>query len=179
MTDKIKIRGKVLFDPPDKTKKHRNQSSWKRVAYLDIPGDICEYYSWFIKKRYSLPLARPLRYAHITFINDSLRDMGSKSNEWDNLKKKWSGKHIEVELSLDPRTDGTNWWLNVTEESRKPLHDIRVEVGLGRPFWGLHMTIGFAQITYDNTFEDGVAKVARDNITHSKYIHNLLKNKMI
>jgi len=179
MKTTIKVKGKILFDPPDKTNKHRNQSTWKKVAYLDIKGDICEYYSWFMKKRFNLPLARPLRRAHITFINDSLRDMGEKAKDWDKLKKKWNGKVIEVELHLEPKTDDTAWWLTVVEESRKPLHDIRAEVGLGRPYWGLHMTIGNAHISYDDTFEFGAEKVARDNIAHSKYIHGLAKKGLL
>jgi hypothetical protein len=179
METTIKIKGKVLFDPPDKTNKHRNQAVWKKIAYLDIKGDVCEYYSWFIKKRFNLPLARPLRGAHITFINDSLRDMGNKAKYWDGLKGRWSGVEIEVELYLEPKTNDISWWLTVVEESRKPLHNIRAEIGLGRPHWGLHMTLGDAQISYDDTFELGVEKVARDNIAHSKYIHELAKKGLI
>jgi len=174
----IKIKGKVLFDPPDKTNKHRSQSTWKKVAYLDITGDVCRYYSWFVKKRFNLPLRMPLRGAHITFINDSLRSMGTEKT-WEDLKKRWTGKVIEVELHLNPKTDDTNWWLTVVEESRKPLHDIRDEVGLGRPYWGLHMTIGSAENTYDDTFEFGAEKVLRNNIEHSKYIHSLAKKGLI
>jgi len=174
----IKIKGRVVFDPPDKTNKHKNQGKWKKVACLMISGDVCEYYKWFILKRFNLPLVRPLRRAHITFINDRGSDMGDKAKDWAKIKKKWDGKYIEVELHLEPRSDDVNWWLALTEESRKPLHDIRSELGLGRPYWGLHMTLGYANISYDEA-ELGKEKIARDNITHSKYINGLTKKGLI
>ena len=40
-----------------------------------LDGDVAEYYSWFVSKRYNLILNKPLRGAHVSFINDSLRDM--------------------------------------------------------------------------------------------------------
>jgi hypothetical protein len=172
MKTTITVKGKVVFDPPDKTKKHGSQSNWKKVAYLEISGDICDYYRWFIENRFSLPLMNPLRGAHITFINDSHKDLGENLDMWHNIKKKWKGKELEVELELTPKTDGVNWWLTVTESSRDSLHGIRTELGLGRPFWGLHMTIGYATASYDE-FEEGVEKASRDNIAHSKYIHGL------
>lgn len=178
METTIKVKGKIIFDPPDKSNKHKNQSTWKKVAYLEISGGICAYYRWFILKRFSLPLNSPLRGAHVTFINDSHRDLGDNVNNWDDVKKKWHGKEAEIELHLTPSSDGVNWWLAVTEESRKVLHDIRAELGLGRPYWGLHMTVGYAGISYDE-FEPGKEKISRDNITHSKYIHELDKNAML
>ena len=80
----IKLIGRIHFDPPNKTSKHINQSSWKRVAMVMLEGDICEYYSWFINKRYNLPLNRLLRKAHITFINDSYKDL---SNNFEKSEK--------------------------------------------------------------------------------------------
>lgn len=177
MKTTIKVKGKILFDPPDKTKKHKSQASWKRVAYLELTGGILGYYRWFILKRFNLHLASPLRGPHITFINDSLREIGGE-NEWTKLKKRWQGKYVEVELNLDPRTDDINWWLTVDEVSRKPLHDIRGEVGLGRPYWGLHMTVGKAGVSYDEV-EKGTERIARDNVAHSKYIHELAKKGLI
>lgn len=177
MKTTLKIKGKVIFDPPDKTKKHKNQGTWKKVAYLDITGDVCEYYCWHMKKRFNLILNRPLRRAHITFINDHSREIGG-DKPWNELKKKWNGKVIEVELDLQPKTDDINWWFTVVEASRKPLHDIRQEVGLGRPYWGLHMTIGSAGISYDD-IEKGQERIARDNIAHSKYLHELAKKGLI
>lgn len=167
MKDMIRISGKIYFDPEDKTNKHKNQATWKRVAMVLIDGDVSEYYAWFINRRYNLVLNRPLRGPHVTFVNDRASDMNDK---WDDVKNKWDGKEIEIVLSIDPRTDSDDekskghWWLNVPEEHRIQLHSIRAELGLGRPFFGLHMTIGYAN---------------EKNIYHSKYIHRLIKNGLI
>jgi len=167
MENTITIKGKIEFDPKDKTKKHVNQGSWKKVAMILFDGEICEYYSWFIQKRYNLVLNRPLRGAHITFINDREADMNGK---WEEIKKKYQGKEIEVVLSVDPRTDSSDdkskghWWFNIPEEDRKELHDLRGELGLGRPHWGLHLALGYAN---------------EKNMPHSKYIHNLIINGFI
>ena len=75
MKDKVTLNGKLGFEPEDKTKKHREQASWKKIAMVYFDGDVSEYYAWFIKKRYNLELVRPIRGAHISFINDSLRDI--------------------------------------------------------------------------------------------------------
>jgi len=71
--------------------------------------DISEYYMWFIKKRYNLELTRPLRGAHVSFINDSIRDInGGKGSEaerqamWVSATKKYDGKPIDVTVDLEP-----------------------------------------------------------------------------
>jgi len=174
-----KTFGKIIFDPKDITNKHTLQSSWKKIVILEIDGDICDYYAWFLKKRFNLILNKPIRNAHITFINDSLNDIGDGISNWDNARKKYNNKVIEIELYLSPASDGIHWWLPVTEKSRIYLHNIRKEIGLGRPYYGLHMTLGYANFSYDDTFENGIKKVSRDNISHSKYIYNLIKKKLI
>ena len=98
--ERLKLEGNIRFDVEDKTKKHLNQASWKKIAMVMVDGEICEYYSWFIKRRYNLSLNKPLRGAHISFINDSMKDLtqnGEKSlelalNAWEETKKKWHGK---------------------------------------------------------------------------------------
>lgn len=163
----IKITGVIKFDVPDLTKKHKKQGSWKRVAMIMFSGDICRYYSWFIKKRYNLILNEPMRVPHITFINDRESDMNGK---WEEIKKKYQGKEIEIVLSVDPKTDSADdkskghWWLNIPEEDRVELHDLRGELGLARPHWGLHMALGYAN---------------SKNMAHSKYIHRLIKEGFI
>jgi len=163
----IKLKGKILFNPADLTKKHKGQASWKKMALIMFEGDVSEYFSWFIEKRYNLKLNRPLRGAHVSFINDSLNDMkqglmtehdGICELKWKQLAKKWDGKEIEVVLDPDVRSDGEHWWFIIPQESRDLIHEIRAEVGLGRPFFGLHMSIGYAN---------------NKNIAHSKYIVNL------
>lgn len=168
----IELTGKIHFDPEDKTKKHIDQSSWKKVAMVLFSGEICEYYSWYITKRYNITLLKPLRGAHISFINDSFRDMQKSenlsmlevSNKWDNVKTKWDGKTVNIVLDLDPRTDDRTWWLNVPREHRGDLQGIRNELGLGVPFYGMHMSIGYAHPHHEN---------------HSRYIHTCIKNGFI
>ena len=167
MNNLIKIKGKIVFDPKDKTKKHANQSSWKKVAMVIIDGDITEYYSWFLERRYDIKLNRPLRGAHISFINDSVNDImnGLSCNEkdahesWVRLKKLYNNTKIELLLDVSPRSDGKHWWLNVPNEHRGVLHGIRSEVGLSRPYFGIHMSLGYAN---DKVIE------------HSKYILRLI-----
>ena len=168
MTDRITLYGKIGFEPEDKTKKHREQASWKKIAMVYFDGDVSEYYAWFIKKRYNLELVRPIRGAHISFINDSLRDitqngklsLSEANTTWDKVKAKWDNKVVPITLEISPMTDSKYWWLRVAEESRKDLLGIRAELGLGKPFWGLHMTIG---------------AVNDKNLFHSKYIHGLIQ----
>lgn len=97
-------------------------------------------------------LNKPLRGSHISFINDSLNDMkkGLNINSdkevndiWNKVRNKWNNVKIDITLSLDVRSDKNHWWLNIPEEERILLHNIRKELGLGRPFWGLHMSLGY------------------------------------
>ncbi len=137
-----------------------------------IDGDVCEYYAWFLQKRYSITLNKPLRGAHISFINDSMRDLtqnNDKSEEeilqlWEDVKTKWNGKEIDIVLDLNPKTDGRIWWLNIPNEEREGLQAIRNELGLDRPYFGMHMSIGYAN---------------EKNIEHNVYIHELIKKGFI
>lgn len=172
MNERITISGKIGFEPENKTKKHELQASWKKIAMVHIDGDITEYYAWFIKKRYNLVLNKPLRGGHISFINDRLADMtlnGSRTIEeveklWYDVKEKWDGKEIKIVLDLNPRTDDRTWWLNIPNDERDELQEIRSELGLGRPYWGMHMSIGYAN---------------EKNIGHSVYLHELIKKGFI
>tara|TARA_R110000782_G_scaffold54693_2_gene115749 strand:+ start:10616 stop:11047 length:432 start_codon:yes stop_codon:yes gene_type:complete len=142
------------------------------VAMIFLDGDICEYYSWFLQKRYSLVLNKPLRGAHVSFINDSIRDLsldGTRTTQeievvWEAVKKKWDGKKIEIVLDLNPKTDDRIWWFNIPNEERDNIQAIRSELGLGRPYFGMHMSIGYAN---------------EKNIEHSVYIHDLIKKGFI
>lgn len=154
------------------TKKHNSQASWKRIAMVFLDGDVSEYYAWFIKKRFNLILNKPLRGAHISFINDRALDMtlnGQRDlNEvdilWDETKAKWDKKIIPLMLELSPRTDAKHWWLNVSPESRDKLQGIRNELGLGKPYYGLHLSLGYAN---------------EKNEGHSRYIHELIQSGLI
>jgi len=177
----IKIKGKIVFDPPDITSKHRKQAEWKKVAMVEFTGDIKKYYRWFVKKRYNLILGEPIRQAHVTFINDSHRDMGDNVKKWDIVKKKWNGKYVDIELDVDVRSDGISWWLVVPEESRKELQAIRAEVGLDRPYFGLHMTFGVARNAKDIELnpQPNMERIVRLNEDHSRYIVDLLSKGLI
>ena len=181
-TNTVTLTGKILFDPEDKTNKHANQSSWKKVAMVLISGDVCEYYSWFLKKRFNLKLHKPLRGAHVTFINDRASDMNGK---WEEIKAKWNGKKIEVVIDLTPKTDSSepksdyHWWFNIPHEDREELQIIRSELGLGKPFFGLHMTIGRAVDHTTDYFEIGVMKAKEMCVEHSIYLHKLYKGGFI
>jgi hypothetical protein len=169
MGETITLTGKVGFEPEDRTKKHKNQASWKKVAMIFFDGDICEYYSWFLYKKYNIVLNKPLRGAHVSFINDSMRDLtqnGEKTEvqallTWESVKKKWHGKKIDVVLDLNVRTNAEHWWLNIPHEEREVIQGIRNELGLPKPYFGLHMSIGTAR--------HGIHQ------EHSKYIHELIK----
>lgn len=160
----ITYRGKIHFDPENITKKHLHQADWKRMALIMFDGDLAEYYAWFIFKRYNLKLNKPLRGAHVSFINDSMRDIKKGLNTdsddvankvWNDVRRKWDNKEIDVVLNLDARSDYKHWWLIVDHAYREPIHAIRKELGLGRPFFGLHMSIGYAN---------------DKNLQHSEYI---------
>jgi hypothetical protein len=193
MSNIIKLTGKILFDPEDVTNKHANQSSWKKVAMVLFEGDVCEYYAWFIKKRFNLTLHKPVRGAHITFINDSMRDLSKNGDikecevlsKWEFVKNKWDGKDIDVYVNLIPNTDSLenddcHWWLIVPHDKRDELQAIREELSLGRPFFGLHMTIGRAVNSMSGVvFEPGIMKAKEMSVEHSKYIHSLMKNEFI
>ena len=174
----IKIKGKVIFDPPNVTEKHRKQGEWKKVAILSIGSDLEKYYGWFIKKRFNIGLATTLRGPHVTFINDKESETNGK---WESVKNKWDGKKVYIELEISPRTDGDYWWLRVYPESRKPLQDIRNELGLGLPYFGMHMTIGSPVNMYHqgDSLDFNGQKIKRMNIEQSHYIHNLIKNGII
>ena len=169
----ITVKGRIVFNPDNKTKKHASQGNWKKVAMIFLYGDLCKYYAWFINKRYNLPLAAPLRNAHISFINDRGSDTNGK---WEEVKKKWNGKKIEVTLSVDPRTDATHWWMIVPEEDRAELQEIRSELGLSDPYFDYHMSIGYARNSYDKVeLGNNAAKAIRMNEEHAVYVHELVK----
>ena len=168
MNEKVTTYGRIIFDPPELTTKHKSQGEWKKVAMVEIQDDSASLYAWFIEKRFNIKFNPPQRGSHVTFINDSIRDLsqnGKISKEevyanWERVKAKWDGKTVEIKHLLDPRTDDNHWWLNIDNEDRAELHGIRAELGLGRPFWGLHLSIGIIHPHF---------------LEHSAYIHKTLK----
>ena len=41
----IKVKGEIVFNPKNRTKKHNKQSEWKRISMVVFDDDLCEYYS--------------------------------------------------------------------------------------------------------------------------------------
>ena len=163
LDDKITYKGKITFEPEVITTKQLNQSVWKKTAMVIIEGDLCDYYSWFLDYNYGLKLIKPIRKAHVTFINDRFTDIEGedeiqKEKLWKEIREKYEGKEVEITLTLTPRSDTKHWWLNIIEEHRDELHSIRKELGLSeRPYSGLHMTIG-----YTNDKNAHISKNIRD-----------------
>ena len=182
----------MVFDPIEFTGKQQRQAEWKKVAMVMFEPDlkssdkgITEYYAWFIKKRFNVYLSKPLRGAHVTIVNDKESETNGR---WEEVKKKWNGKTVDVILNLDPllgvsnrKGNYTDWWLAVPYEERKEIHSIREELGLrDRSYFGLHMTIGSAVNSYTK-IEKGTnaSKAMGMNEEHSEYIIKLAQDGYI
>ena len=133
----LKLKGIIEFSPEDVTRKHKSQSSWKRVAIIKTNCDIDRYYAWFLEKRFNLKLNRSIRGAHITFINDKLeRDI------FDQASKLFNGKEIEFYVDIEPRSNSEHWWLKVYCQDAENIREV---IGLKRePYYSFHLTIGYA-----------------------------------
>lgn len=144
----FKVKGILNFTPEDVTRKHKNQSSWKRVALIKTDCDIADYYAWFLKTRFNLKLNPPLRGTHVTFISDRL-----ERSVFEQASQIFNGKEITFYYENMPRSNGQHWWLRVWSSEAE---DIRQALGLSRhPYFGMHLTLGIAN---------------EKNIDHSKYI---------
>lgn len=134
----LKLKGKIIANPVDVSKKHKKQSSWKAVAIVKFNDDFCDYYRWFLNKEFGLYLNKPLRGSHITIVNDRIMDIGEGYDLMDIDDK-------EVTVYYDPtniRSNGEHWWINAES---KDIEDIRGAIGLSKtPYFGLHLTIGYA-----------------------------------
>lgn len=149
MSHQVTYKGIIEFDPPDVTKKHSRQASWKKVAIIKLPYELSMFYRWLIFKRFNI-LLNPVikdRGSHVTLINDAHRDFNYGLDRYELLKEHFNGTEIDVTLDLTPNTNGEHWWLRVTPEFRHEMHSIRSSFGLAeRPYFGLHMTIGYTNV---------------------------------
>lgn len=167
----FKVRGIIEFSPEDKTKKHINQSAWKRVAMIRTNCDMDRYYSWFLKKRFNLELNKNLRGTHVTFISDKLNN-----NIFEQASAIFNGKEIDFYVETEPRTNGNHWWLRVYCPEAE---SIREAMGLSRePYFGLHLTIGHAVEKYPDNIEseNSAIKAKKDYLEHSNYIYQCCVN---
>ena len=204
MKNEITYRGTIIFDPKDKTAKHKAQASWKKIALIEFGGDMCDYYAWFIKKRFGITLNTPLRKAHISFINDSIRDLnggfdnpkdcGTEKERhamWEDLKKKYHKTKIDVVISTEVQTNGEHVWLRIEHKNRFGMQAIRDEIGLPIPNLGknkdgtlkplgIHMTIGYPVNgrVNEEEFDDGVMKSGRMNFDNCMNLRNLINEKL-
>jgi hypothetical protein len=154
----IKAKGIIEFEPEDKTKKHLSQTSWKRIAMIRTHDDLCEYYSWFIKRRFNLELNKPLRGSHVTFINDAEREMPF----FNESKALFDSKEITFYIDPEPRTNGEHWWLRVYCTDAESIRTVCG--GNSIPFFAFHLTIGYA---------------THLRLEHSKYILEVCKRHQI
>ena len=133
----VKVKGIIEFSPEDVTRKHKSQSSWKRVAMIKTNCELDRYYAWFLEKRFSLKLNRSIRGSHVTFINDKM-DM----DIFDEGAKIFIGKEITFYIDLEPRSNSEHWWLRVYSQDAE---NIRESLGLSRdPYYSFHLTLGYA-----------------------------------
>jgi len=143
------VRGYLEFEPENVTKKHNFQHSWKRVAMIRTNCDMHLYYAWFLKKRFSLELNKPLRGTHVTIISDKIIDR----ELFDRIAKTFNKKEILFYVDPEPRSNGEHWWLRVYCPDAIA---IRVAAGLNPdPYFSFHLTLGLAN---------------EKNLHHSEYI---------
>ena len=149
----IKSKGILKFNPENLTKKQEMQSSWKKVAMIEIDSEIDQYYKWFVETRFALKLNKNLRGAHVTVISDIVdQDM------FNIVAEKYDGLEVEFYYSVEPFTNGEHWWLRVFCFEIEP---IREELGLDKyPYFGLHLTLGHVRPTMivDGEYIKGVCE---------------------
>jgi hypothetical protein len=131
--------GKIVFDPPNRTKKHERQDIWKNTVIIQMQGDLCAYYRWFIERRFGIKLDKPLRGVHMIIINDRISEGCSES--YKRTRAKWNGKKVKVDYNVwRTETDGKHWWLSAFSDVA-PL--IRKECGFPEKYYyGFHITLG-------------------------------------
>lgn len=148
-------------------------------------------------------------------INNGSGTLEEKLELWEALKKKWHGKKIEVTFNLRPFYDldsnwerhipipqteeeklkekpekvsqTYHWWLIVDHKFRDEIHSIREEIGLKKPYFGLHMTFGILTQNYklDNKgklvwdSDNKPIPIFNHQLEHAKYIHTLHENGFV
>lgn len=148
----FEVKGILEFDPVDVSKKHIQQSTWKKVAMVRFYNDdTSKYYKWLLESRFGLRipgtnvfewnsrLNDPVRGTHVTVINDIVDD-----EIYLQAKEAFHGK--EISITYDPtlircnRKGDKMWWhIKVYSDD---IMNIRNAMGLGKPYHSLHMTIG-------------------------------------
>lgn len=128
---------KIIWELDDVTKKHNLQSSWKKTIIASIDGEICDMYRWFIYKRFGISLNPPLRGAHLTIVNDKIEDFETFDSKIIELKKIFS--LIDIDIDLDIRCGPEHLWFRCLAPTAMEIREL---LGLGKPHFGFHVTIG-------------------------------------
>lgn len=128
---------KIIWDLENVTNKHVLQSSWKRTIIASVEGDLCDYYRWFIFKRFGTQLNPPLRGPHITIVNDRIEDFEEFDLKVNELSKRIST--ISIDLDLVVRYGPEHIWFRCLSPSSMEIREL---LGLGKPHMGFHVTIG-------------------------------------
>lgn len=149
----FEVKGKIVFDPINKTKKHNSQASWKKVAMVEFNDDAWSYYSWFLEKEHGIKLNKPLRGSHFTIINDIVDD-----EIYLQARDFFSNKDITI--FIDPTNvranDKGHWWVKVYSDDAQ---NIRNAMGLGTPYFGFHLTMGLA--THDELEKSEIVRITK------------------
>ena len=147
------VKAILEFVPINVSKKHHQQSSWKKVAMARFPenDETYRYYKWLLEQRFGLRipdvnpfewkgrLNDPLRGTHVTVINDIVDD-----EIYLQAKEIFHGK--EITIQYDPtlircNRKGEKMWWHIKVYS-DDINNIRTAMGLGAPFHSPHITIG-------------------------------------
>ena len=175
-TSYVELEGTIIIAPPNKTKKHESQADWKRVAMITFPGsEIAEFYSYLLYKKYNIKLNKPLRNSHITIINsnylkESTLPDKDKELAWKKFEKDYNNKKIKIILDISKfYTNGNHYWLIIPHEHRNFIYNIRAEIGLEKPFFGLHLTLGIIN-EYNKVQSDYIINLSKKEFSDIIFI---------
>lgn len=99
---------------------------------LQCSPSIMEYYRYWIQRELGVRTCQPMAKCHVSMIRgEEPRDKAY----WDTLP----GKQLSLTYSPDVRTNGKHWWVFVNAPE---ILEIRRKLGLSKPKYPLHMTIG-------------------------------------
>ena len=147
------VKAILEFDPINVSKKHHQQSSWKKVAMARFPeeDEIYRYYKWLLEQRIGLRipdvnpfewkgrLNNPLRGTHVTVINDIVDDEIYLQAKELFHEKEITIKYDPTLIRCNKKGDKMWWHIKVYSDD---ITNIRTAMGLGAPFHSFHITIG-------------------------------------
>lgn len=134
----VKAKGKLVYEPerPGIKKESRNTPWWIIVEFKG--GQMSDYYSWWMKKLYGVPLQKPVWGNHVTIL-DGRKEVDPK---YRHVWKKYNGQIIDFEYNVALEQH----WKFISLPVRCEFFDvIRKELGFfnSHPY---HMTVGRVEI---------------------------------